>query len=375
MGAPFRVGQGAAGARTSRGDELWEQSAARLPSTDGPSLSSSAATPVQDFSCEGKATRAPIKTPLQAAEAKYKAGKEEQCKGEGSDPKASSQATKNGLAGCDGGNCPPKKEVEGVVESCQQENTNVLPGRQDCSLLLGCQTSLANQESQRKPYLSAKSHANILRKGATTTHASSSKAECIGVPGAFGCKDHQTTRPNIEEEKSEVTLSTSFQSKQFFKGHECVNSKGLEDPGTKTEQNAEKEKPLVVMREKPCRETEDERLKRLSVHKEEIMKGNVKEAMEIFENLRKQEALQEILTRVKEFEEETSKVDVKALRSLFEDVPDWVGHHNVHQTKHPKLEKPEQMREVKEETDSVSSVELAFEDLESTTLDMQMIPL
>ncbi|XP_020662000.3 xin actin-binding repeat-containing protein 1 [Pogona vitticeps] len=356
--------------RTSRGDELWAQPAARLPSTDGPSLSSSAATPVQDFSSEGKATRAPIKTPLQAAEAKYKAGKEEQCKGEGSDPKASSQATKNGLAGCDGGNCPPKKEVEGVVESCQQENTSGLPGRQDCSLLLGCQTSPANQESQRKPYLSAKCHANILRKGATTTHASSSKAECIGVPGAFGCKDHQTTRPNIEEEKSEVALPTSFQSKQFFKGHEFVNSKGLEDPSTKTEQNAEKEKPLVVMREKPCRETEDERLKRLSVHKEEIMKGNVKEAMEIFENLRKQEALQEILTRVKEFEEETSKVDVKALRSLFEDVPDWVGHHNVHQTKHPKLEKPEQMREVKEETDSISSVELAFEDLERASAEI-----
>ncbi|KFO09068.1 Xin actin-binding repeat-containing protein 1 [Balearica regulorum gibbericeps] len=126
------------------------------------------------------------------------------------------------------------------------------------------------------------------------------------------------------------------------------------------------EKPAVVMREKPKRETEDERRKRLSVHKEEIMKGNVKEAMEIFENLRRQEELQEILTRVKEFEEETSKVDVKALKSFFEKVPDWVVRQKDHQAK--QQDRAETLG--KEDTDSVSSVELVFEDLERASAEI-----
>ncbi|KAK9396049.1 xin actin-binding repeat-containing protein 1 [Crotalus adamanteus] len=124
------------------------------------------------------------------------------------------------------------------------------------------------------------------------------------------------------------------------------------------------------MREKVGKETEEERHKRLSVHKEEIMKGNVKEAMEIFENLRKQEALEEILTQVKEFEEETSKVDVKALRNLFENVPDWVVDEKPQQTKQPKVEKAEQLKELREDLESVSSVELAFEDLERASAEI-----
>ncbi|KAJ7322126.1 hypothetical protein JRQ81_018413 [Phrynocephalus forsythii] len=354
--------------RTSFGDELTQPSAGRPSSTDGSSPGSSAA--VQDFSCEDKAPRAPVKTPLQEAEAKHKANKGEQRRLE-VDPKPSSEARGHGLAGCEGGRCHVEKEREGFVESHQHENTCTLSDRQDPLLPLDCQASLANQESQKKPYLSAKCHANILRKGVTTMHVSSSKTECLDAAGALGCKDNQRC-VKIQEEKSEATLSTPsyFQSKQFFKGQEFVSSKGLGDPELKTEQNTEKERPVVVMRGKACRETEDERLKRLSVHKEEIMQGNVKEAMEIFENLRKQEALQEILTRVKEFEEETSQVDVKALRSFFENVPDWVVHHNAHQTKQTKTEKSEQMREVKEDTDSVSSVELAFEDLERASAEI-----
>ncbi|XP_061569958.1 xin actin-binding repeat-containing protein 1-like [Cololabis saira] len=81
----------------------------------------------------------------------------------------------------------------------------------------------------------------------------------------------------------------------------------------------------VEMREKRGRiESEDERRQRLSVHMDEIMRGNITTAMEIFDNLQKQEQLQSILSRVEEIEKDTSKVDVRSLRKVFENVPDWV---------------------------------------------------
>ncbi|XP_061442209.1 xin actin-binding repeat-containing protein 1 [Rhineura floridana] len=352
------------------GAEAWEPSACRQHSTDCPAPPSPVATVVKDISSEKKAMKDVVKTPLQVAEENYKAKKKEQSKVEVVERKSSSEVIKNGSVGCEGRDCHPTKEIQGSVESCQQENGCVLPGRQDTVLSLGCQTGLPNLEGQRKPYLSAKCQANILRKGTITTHASSSKMENTSTLGAS--KNNQRTTPRAQEEASEaaVSASSSAQSKQFFKGHQFVNSKGLGEPEMKNEQDTEKEKQAVVMRGKACRETEDERWKRLSVHKEEIMKGNVKEAMEIFENLRRQEELQEILTRVKEFEGETSKVDVKALRSLFENVPEWVVYHKTHQTKQPKVEKAEQTKEVREDVDSVSSVELAFEDLERASAEI-----
>ncbi|KAM6900210.1 xin actin-binding repeat-containing protein 1-like [Xenentodon cancila] len=84
-------------------------------------------------------------------------------------------------------------------------------------------------------------------------------------------------------------------------------------------------KTKVEMREKRGRiESEDERRQRLSVHMDEIMRGNITAAMEIYDNLRKQEQLQSILSRVEEIEKDTSKVDVRSLRKVFENVPDWV---------------------------------------------------
>ncbi|KAM9713285.1 xin actin-binding repeat-containing protein 1 isoform 2-T2 [Menidia menidia] len=81
----------------------------------------------------------------------------------------------------------------------------------------------------------------------------------------------------------------------------------------------------VEMRERRGQtETEFERRQRLSVHMDEIMRGNMTTAMEIFDNLRKQEQLQSILSRVEEIEQDTSEVDVKSLRRVFETVPDWV---------------------------------------------------
>ncbi|KFP20307.1 Xin actin-binding repeat-containing protein 1 [Egretta garzetta] len=168
-------------------------------------------------------------------------------------------------------------------------------------------------------------------------------------------------------ERRQMCQSMSFHQETInsFEEQQQGNSGQLKCPDGEAETPAQ-EKPAVVMREKNKRETEDERRKRLSVHKEEIMKGNVKEAMEIFENLRRQEELQEILTRVREFEEETSKVDVKALKSFFEKVPDWVVRQKAQQSKQQdRAETP-----AKEDTDSVSSVELVFGDLERASAEI-----
>nr|XP_056713738.1 xin actin-binding repeat-containing protein 1 [Euleptes europaea] len=359
-------------ALASCGANIQEQSAHRQDSTDCPRPLPPVTTAAEKKSPEEKVRKDIIKTPLQVAEEKHKSKKEEQKKMEGADPKPSSETFKNGLAGCERGDCHPTQEIQGLLESCQPGNGCSLPARQEGVLSLEGQIGTVNLEGQKKPYLSAKCHANILRKGTITTRTMSSRIESTSTCEAHGSRENQKRSPRTEEKVSEVAASAplSLQSKKTLKGHQCLNSREFGDPSMNAVQHEELEKPMVVMREKAHRETEEERRKRLSVHKEEIMKGNVKEAMEIFENLRRQEELQEILTRVKEFEEETSKVDVKALKSFFENVPEWVVHHKAYQTKQPKMEKAEQIKEVKEDSDSISSVELAFEDLERASAEI-----
>ncbi|KAL8164856.1 UNVERIFIED_CONTAM: hypothetical protein K2H54_011156 [Gekko kuhli] len=359
-------------AQASGGANILDQSAPRQDSTDCPLPPSPMATAVEKRSFVEKATKDIIKTPLQVAEEKYKSRKEEQKELEGADLKPSSETIKIGSADCERGDSHPTKEIQDFLWSCQPENGCPLPAGQEGALSLEGQIGPVHMEGQKKPYLSAKCHANVLRKGTITTHASSSRIESTSTCEARGSRDNQKTSPRAEEIIPEAAVSAppSLPSKQILKGHQCLNSRESGDLSVDTVQHAETETPVVIMREKACRETEEERRKRLSVHKEEIMKGNVKEAMEIFENLRKQEELQEILTRVKEFEDETSKVDVKALKSFFENVPEWVVHHQVHQIKPPKMDKAEQIKEVKEDADSISSVELAFEDLERASAEI-----
>ncbi|XP_063308788.1 xin actin-binding repeat-containing protein 1 [Pelobates fuscus] len=130
----------------------------------------------------------------------------------------------------------------------------------------------------------------------------------------------------------------------------------------------------VVMRVKHKKETEEEKRKRLSVHKDEIMNRNVKAAMDIYENLRKQEELQKILYKVKEMEEETSNVDVRSMRGLFENVQCWIKNSEDGTKKQPEekvCQKDEGLEQAKEDTESVSSVELAFEDLEKASSEIK----
>ncbi len=130
----------------------------------------------------------------------------------------------------------------------------------------------------------------------------------------------------------------------------------------KNDRSDDQQVSVVMRRKKKIRgETEDERRQRLSVHMDEIMKGNVPAVMEIFDKLKKQEELKNILSKVEEIEEDTNKVDVSSLKNIFESVPDWVVPREKKIT--PKIVTPENTG-APSEPEMMSSMEVAFEDLE-----------
>ncbi|XP_053569757.1 xin actin-binding repeat-containing protein 1-like [Bombina bombina] len=166
----------------------------------------------------------------------------------------------------------------------------------------------------------------------------------------------------VKDEKCDKTMS------QTWEGCENVKRrKGVTVVESKDYQG-------VVMRVKRKKETEDEKRKRLSVHKDEIMKGNVKAAMDIYENLRKQDELQKILNKVKELEEDTSNVDVSSMKNIFENVQDWVDISQdgvSHQLREKEVQKDENLEVIKDDTESISSMELAYEDLEKASAEIK----
>ncbi|NXS12435.1 XIRP1 protein, partial [Neodrepanis coruscans] len=324
---------------------------------------------VQGTNPERKVPKYPAKTPLQIAEERYKASKAGQEKVE-SDSAKTSKPIKNGVVsfevkqGMMSGKAATPRKCPGEVaqrhiELCREENgcsslsPPTCPGRAQINSVTG----------QTEPSSSSLGQTTPAKRDDIAQNASS-KVERESVSNSYGLWDSQRVMQQVHETR-QMSHSMSFHQQSMNSFEEQRTSEQLKHLDEEVETPAQ-EKPVVVMREKKKRETEDERRKRLSVHKEEIMKGNVKEAMEIFENIRRQEQLQEILTRVREFEEETSKVDVKALKSFFEKVPEWVVRQKAHQAKqHDKAEAV-----TKEDTDSVSSVELAFEDLERASAEI-----
>ncbi|NXC99893.1 XIRP1 protein, partial [Certhia familiaris] len=321
---------------------------------------------VQGANPERKLPKYTAKTPLQIAEERYKASKGGQGKVE-PDIAKTSKPMKNGVVGFevkqgmmsdkDAPRRCPGEVAQRQIELCQEKNgcfsqsPPACPGRAQTQDVPG-QTELSTSAVGRN---------TPPKRGGGTAQNASSKVERESVSNSYRLWDSQRVVQQVHERR-QTSHSMSFhqQSMNSFEEHQQGNNRQLKCPDGEAETPAQ-EKPAVVMREKKKRETEDERRKRLSVHKEEIMKGNVKEAMEIFENLRRQEQLQEILTRVREFEEETSKVDVKALKSFFEKVPKWVVHQKA---------KQQDKAEAKEDTDSVSSVDLVFEDLERASAEI-----
>ncbi|NWY56320.1 XIRP1 protein, partial [Chionis minor] len=326
---------------------------------------------VQGMITERKLPKNTPKTPLQIAEERYRASK-----GPGkveSDSAKTSKPIENGMVSfqveqgmmsgkaaalrrCPGEGAQRQIDLCQEVNGCSSISPPTCPGR----------AQTLNVPGQTEPSTSPVGHITLPKKGEDIAQNASSKVERESASNSYGSWDSQRVIQQVNEMK-QMCHSVSFhqQSVNSFEEQQQGTSGQLKCPDGEAETPSQ-EKPAVVMREKPKRETEDERRKRLSVHKEEIMKGNVKEAMEIFENLRRQEELQEILTRVKEFEEETSKVDVKALKSFFEKVPDWVVRQRTYQAK--QQDKSETL--AKEDTDSVSSMELVFGDLERASAEI-----
>ncbi|XP_010141394.1 PREDICTED: xin actin-binding repeat-containing protein 1-like [Buceros rhinoceros silvestris] len=327
---------------------------------------------VQSTSPERQLPKNTFKTPLQMAEERYKASKGAQGKVK-SDSAETAKPIKNGAASFEvkqglmsGKAAAPRRcpgdMVQRLMDLCRDENGcssvshSTCPGR----------AQTLNAPGRTEPSTSPAGHTAPPKRGEDFTPNASSKAERESVSKSYGSWESQTVVQQVNERRQTChSMSFHQQTMNSFKEQQQRNNGQLKRPHGEGETPAQ-EKPAVVMREKNKKETEDERRKRLSVHKEEIMKGNVKEAMEIFENLRRQEELQEILTRVREFEEETSKVDVKALKSFFEKVPDWVVRQKDHQAK--QQDKAETL--AKEETDSVSSVEMVFGDLERASAEI-----
>ncbi|XP_050986036.1 xin actin-binding repeat-containing protein 1 isoform X2 [Labeo rohita] len=136
------------------------------------------------------------------------------------------------------------------------------------------------------------------------------------------------------------------------------------------EQQSDSENKVVLREKKARRETEDERRQRLSVHKDEIMRGNVKAAMEIFENLMRREELKIILSKVQEIEGETCEVDVKSLKTLFENVPVWISKPIKNMKRRPCPRAGTETDGFRDDVESISSVESAFEDLEKASMDI-----
>ncbi|KAM9302631.1 xin actin-binding repeat-containing protein 1 [Morus bassanus] len=325
------------------------------------------AVTVQGMSPERKLPKTTAKTPLQVAEERYKASKGGQGKVE-SDSAKTSKPIKNGVVSFEvkqgmmnGKGAAPRKcpgeVIQRHTELCQDKNGCSSVSHPTCP----GRAQTLNVPGQTEPSTSPVGHTTPPKRGDDIAQNASSKVERESVSNSYGLWDSQ----RVVQQVNERQMSFHQQSVNTSEEQQQGNSGQLKCPDREAETPAQ-EKPAVVMREKNKRETEDERRKRLSVHKEEIMKGNVKEAMEIFENLRRQEELQEILTRVREFEEETSKMDVKALKSFFEKVPDWVIRQKAHQAK--QQDRAETL--AKEDADSVSSVELVFGDLERASAEI-----
>lgn len=179
--------------------------------------------------------------------------------------------------------------------------------------------------------------------------------------------DNKAPKHMSSDSHSPVLTQVVEERQQILTGPSCNNTNTSENTGKEDKpEGALTLESKVEMRGKRGRaETEDERRQRLSVHMDEIMKGNITAAMEIFDNLRKQEELQSILSRVEEIEKDTSDVDVTSLRGVFENVPDWVVSSHKKKPKHVKEEhKEERMLFMRDNSESKSSMAHVFGDLE-----------
>ncbi|XP_076617872.1 xin actin-binding repeat-containing protein 1 [Chaetodon auriga] len=179
--------------------------------------------------------------------------------------------------------------------------------------------------------------------------------------------DNKNPKHMCGDKKSSIPAHMAEEPQQTVTSPSCynLNTCGQTADSTDEHEKEMKQESKVEMREKKGRtETEDERRQRLSVHMDEIMRGNITAAMEIFDNLRKQEELQSILSRVEEIEKDTSEVDVRSLRGVFENVPDWVVSSEKNKHKKVKVQNKDERLPLTRDTESKSSMAHVFGDLE-----------
>lgn len=169
----------------------------------------------------------------------------------------------------------------------------------------------------------------------------------------FGIKTGQAMPP-VKPKRIKMTTDRSA----ALSGSICKPSNG--------EQKEPSESNVTMRQKKGRRESEAERRQRLSVHMDEIMKGNANAAMEIFDKLRKQEELKTILSKVEEIEGEASQEDGD-LRKIFESVPDWVVPQKHLNPKTGAMVKEVGRSETVCESEMLSSMQVAFGDLEKAS--------
>ncbi len=190
----------------------------------------------------------------------------------------------------------------------------------------------------------------------------------------FGEKKTTKDTTSIFPKKIKVVQKETIQeqAKTSKENMSCteLHSTSKDTPSTPEIHEVPSQNKVVLREKKARRETEDERRQRLSIHKDEIMRGNVKAAMEIFENLMRREELKIILSKVQEIEGETCEVDVKSLKTLFENVPAWISKPIKNMKRRHCPRAGTETEGLKDEVESISSVESAFEDLEKASMDI-----
>lgn len=260
----------------------------------------------------------------------------------------------------------PKAEVKSVEQQCA-EVTNPKPTREDTVLKVPQNNGDTDEPSGlTAPEIQSRPDCISVRSPEGNVATEEKRNLMLEVNGSssgfqaslenFGIKPGQAMAP-VKPKRIKMTT-----------GRTTVNPALLE-PNCKSSHDEHKERPEsnVKMREKKGRrESEAERRQRLSVHMDEIMKENADAAMEIFDKLRKQEELKTILSKVEEIEGEASQEDGD-LRKIFESVPDWVVPQKHVNPKNGTMEKEVGRFETVCEWEKLSSMRVAFGDLEKAS--------
>ncbi|RXM98184.1 Xin actin-binding repeat-containing protein 1 [Acipenser ruthenus] len=332
-------------------------------------------------------TKKVIKTPLQLAEEKYKHRKEGQSKDNTSNKELTQKSKPSTVNPETRGEVTEKIEHVPHKTQATEEMQGFMPSYSDDSTTANemhqsFQTALKSFGGRKTGSVHVSPPAET-NKGVFVTAPALPKKVKISQANAANriCKSEGKRCTEQEESITQQTYNQALQrttedtsSKQGSKIQSEIHTPSVQvNFNCQPEEQIEQQENKVVLRKKKTgRETEDERRQRLSFHRDEIIRGNVSAAMDIFENLKKREELQIILSKVEEFEGETFKVDVRSLKNLFENVPEWivVPSDKVRKIKPKEQKKVERIEPKKDDTESASSVELVFEDLERASAEI-----